>query len=878
VIPDPNDLLTTAVKLHEENQIDAACSIYRQVLDSEPRHARALCYLGIAALQTGHAPQAVDFFRRSLASDSNHFDAWFHLGLALSNLSHFEQAAEAYRKAVAIAPEHARSYCMLGNVLTALGRVDEGSQSYERSLELNPNNAEAANNLGSIRKAQKKLDQAERLFLHALSLEPNHSDLHVLLFNLSQVYFDAGRSDLTLPILRQALTINPRADWYVQLVYALLATGDLAGAMDACRTALNLDPACSKAHYEIGNMLAREGRLEEAVACYEAAVRYRPNFVEALSNLGAANQRLGRMETALGWYQHVLQFDPSSPKALFNLGALQSALGKFDLATAYLRRAHEADPTNIETLGHLSVTLVKLHLYDEAARVAERRVELQPMEAGGHLSLGTIYSLQEHYDLALKCYRQAYDLAADAPGVLSALINQQNYVCEWENLDELSGKYLEYVDRVLPAPGDSTLSPFVVICLSKASSGKQQHDAARKRISTAESLIHSFVHRVTPATARRRARKKIRIGYLSGDLQDHPVGYLVAELFESHDRNAFQVFGYSFGPATSSPLRKRLVHSFDRFRDIHSASFEQAAAQIADDEIDILVDLHGHTTHSRTEIALMKPAPILVNYLGYPGTMGTSKYDYILVDEYIVPSEKQIDFAEKLVHLPGCFLVSDSKREIDPRTPLRHQVGLPEDAFVFCAFHNNLKMNRTMFEIWMRLLIAVPKSVIWFRDSNRFAVENLKKEAARFEIDESRLVMATRLPMPQHLARHRAADLFLDSFPYNQHSTAADSLRVGLPILTLSGETFASRVAGSLLTELGLPELITNSFEHYEARALQLATRPDELSAIRRKLNERLKSTDLFDGKAFARKLDAVYRTMWENYLASDSGRDATSS
>jgi predicted O-linked N-acetylglucosamine transferase (SPINDLY family) len=240
--------------------------------------------------------------------------------------------------------------------------------------------------------------------------------------------------------------------------------------------------------------------------------------------------------------------------------------------------------------------------------------------------------------------------------------------------------------------------------------------------------------------------------------------------------------------------------------------------------------------------------------------------DYILVDDYIAPLDQQSFYTEELVQLPGCFLVNDSKREIDPATPIRHYLGLPEDGFVFCAFNSNYKMTRTMFELWMRLLHAVPGSVLWLRDSNQFAVENLKKEALRCGIGEERLIMAAGMPMPKHLARHRAADLFLDTFPYNQHSTAADALRMGLPMVTLSGETFASRVAGSILQTLGLPELIATNFEQYEAIALKLATDRNYLTDVRCRLKQNLSTTDLYDGRAFARKVEAAYENMWQRF------------
>jgi len=357
---------------------------------------------------------------------------------------------------------------------------------------------------------------------------------------------------------------------------------------------------------------------------------------------------------------------------------------------------------------------------------------------------------------------------------------------------------------------------------------------------------------------------KIAIGYLSADYHSHATAWLIAELIEKHDRDRFAVFGYSYGPDDGSTTRRRLVGAFDRFVDMRNESFAAAAARIAADEVDILVDLKGYTQHARPGILSLRPAPIQVNYLGYPGTMGAEFMDYILVDDYIVPPDQQAFFSEKLVHLPDCYQVNDSGREISPYSPTRQECNLPTNGIVFCSFNNSYKITPEIFDVWMRLLKAVPGSVLWLLEGNGFAPANLRSEAEARGVAGKRLVMAPREPLPEHLARHRLADLFLDTFPVNAHTTASDALWAGLPVLTIAGHTFASRVAGSLLRVVGLPELIATSLEDYEAMALRLVHEGERLADLRARLEANRKACGLFDGGRFARDLEKAYQTMWE--------------
>jgi predicted O-linked N-acetylglucosamine transferase (SPINDLY family) len=358
----------------------------------------------------------------------------------------------------------------------------------------------------------------------------------------------------------------------------------------------------------------------------------------------------------------------------------------------------------------------------------------------------------------------------------------------------------------------------------------------------------------------------VRIAYLSADFYLHATAYLTAGLFELHDRSRFEVLGVSFGPDDASDMRARLVKSFDRFCDVTARSDEEAARLLASLQVDIAVDLKGYTQDARTGILAYRPAPIQICYLGYPGTMGASFMDYVIADATVLPFDQQSFYTEKIIHLPDCYQVNDSRRAIAERTPSRPEAGLPGQGFVFCCFNNNYKITAPIFEVWMRLLSAVPGSVLWLLSDNTSAHNSLRRQAAARGIDAARLVFADRLPIDRHLARQRLADLFLDTLPYNAHTTASDALWAGLPMLTCRGEAFAGRVAASLLNAAGLPELVTGSLQEYEAMALKLATDASLLGSIRRKLAQNRPNCPLFDTDRFRRHLEAAYLTAWGIY------------
>jgi predicted O-linked N-acetylglucosamine transferase (SPINDLY family) len=777
--------------------------------------------------QAGHWQAAEAIYRQIIAVEPDNAPAWHLLGLVAHHVGRHQIAVEYIGRAIGLNGTEAPFHNNLGGAYCALGRTAEAVACYRRAVELQPDYAEAHYNLGAVCKGQGKLDEAVVCYRRALELKPQFVEAHN---NLAATLADQGKPDEAVACYRRVLELKPDdVEACFNLAVILNDQGKAAEALACYRRAIALRPGFAEAHYNLGAALKDRGQLEEAVACYRRAVALKPDFAEAHNNLGVALKAQGKLDEALACYRRAVELKPANASAHNNLGNVLASQKRFDEAAACYRRA----------------------------------LELQPGFAEAHYTLGNLLKDQGKLDEAVACYRRALELKPEHTACLDSLVNTLQHQCCWEDLTALSRRVIEAVQRGAAGGMEYPVSPFNFFAQPAITTAEQQLQCARQWVDRKLKAISE--HHPRPARHPLADRKsKITIGYLSADFHGHATAWLIAELIEKHDRDRFAVLGYSYGPDDGSPTRRRLVQAFDRFVDVKDASFIAAAQRIAADEVDILVDLKGHTKDARTEILALRPAPMQVNYLGYPGTMGAPFIDYLLVDDFVVPPDQQPFYAEKVVYLPGCYQANDSQRQIAPGTPSRAECGLPEEGFVFCCFNNSYKITAEVFGVWMELLKAIPGSVLWLLEGNRFAPANLRREAERRGVAAERLVFAPRKPLAEHLARHRLAQLFLDTFPVNAHTAASDALWAGCPLLTLAGATFASRVAGSLLRSLGLSELVTTSLADYQATALQWARNVDGLERLRARLAESRNTSPLFDGGRFARNVEQAYLTMLE--------------
>jgi len=660
--------------------------------------------------------------------------------------------------------------------------------------------------------------KAEEVLQYVLNVKPTEFEaLHLLAI----VYASQNEHDTALEWYKKALEIIPDdASALSNFASSLSAIGRIQEALNIFRKVLEINPNDSVFFYNIANTLCELGRHEEALFYYEKSIKLDPQYFQAHGNYGKALHDLKRFSESLTFYDHAILINPFFIDCLINKGVSLNELKRFDEAIAHYDKALSLKPDYAEGWSNKGTTLNELRRFDEAIA---------------------------HYDKALS-------LKPDIDWISGNLLHIKMNICSWSGLAESLKDFSKKV-----VANEKFINPFPLLALS---------DDALLHKKSSKIYIQSKYpfNPVLEPILRRPQSQKIRVGYYSADFHNHATGCLMAELFELHDKSQFELVGFSFGPITNDEMRQRLEKSFDQFIEVGNRSDIEIAQLSRDLNIDIAVDLKGFTQDARTGIFSHRAAPIQVNYLGYPGTLGADYMDYIIADKTLIPPELQSCYSEKVVYLPNSYQVNDRKRLISERQFTRQELGLPEHGFIFCCFNNNYKILPATFEGWMRILKAVEGSVLWLLQDNAWATENLKKEAEKQGIALDRLVFAERLPLSEHLARHRLADLFLDTFPYNAHTTTSDALWSGLPVLTKMGKSFASRVAASLLNAVGLPELITNTQDEYEELAIGLAKSPQKLLDIKLKLTNNRLTAPLFDTPLFTKNLESAYIKMYERY------------
>lgn len=764
-------------------------------------------------------------------------------------------AERLYREILAQEPTHPDALHLLGVIALQVGNGSQAVELIQRAIQGNPHAAPYFGNLGAAYQSLQRPQDAIPAFENAVRLQPDFQVAHA---NLGRALLQVGQPETAVASLQKAISLNGKdIETRVSLGVAWKETGRLDEAVAEYRRVLEMRPDYAEVRTNLGNALKGLGKGGEALVEYQRAVRDNPKYPGAHLGLGAALSDLGRLDEAIHCFRRVLELRPDYVEALTNLGNAYKQLEQFPQAIHALQRAVELRPNDREFNLFLAMALKQAGQLEASILRYKDIVSRWPEYAEAHGNLGVALQEQGEFESAIEAYDRALELKPDFDEALAQQVYQLLQTCRWDNLAPRLQQVIESASQQ-----DSPISPFLV--LSLPSSASEQRTCAQRWAARVRCPRDRFEF-AAAGTGR------ITIGYLSGDFREHPVANQAVELFERHDREQFSIRAYSFGPDDDSAIRDRLKSAFDEFVDIRDVSFEQAAQRIHQDGVDILVDMMGYTRLARTQIVAMRPAPLQVSFLGYPGTMGADFIDYLVADEFVVPSAAEQNYSEAIVRLPGSFMVNDSQRLVDAQ-PTRQAAGLPNEGFVFCSFNQSRKIRPDVFDVWMRLLQRVDGSVLWLPEPNRFAKSNLQREAVARGVSADRLVFADKRPtIAEHLARVRCADLFLDTWPYNAHASASDALFVGCPVLTRAGHTFASRVAGSMLNSIALTELITSSAAEYEETAVALATDPDRMVRLREHLAKARNSAALFDGAQFAERLEQAYRKMWARYQAGEA-------
>ena len=804
--------------LGEHGKYSEAIDSFNAVIALDSSHAASYLQKGVCETHHGKAQEAITTLGRACELDPSNADCFFGLGNAYSHGGEKQAALKLLDKAIQLNPVHYRSWNNRGVIFLDLAQHDDAQACFERALSIHPSFVEAHNNLGNVLRALGRYEEARACYSRAIAHQPTYADGH---YNLGVVLSDLGDFEPSIASYEIAIQLNPRY-WraYINLGAVLhrhFKQPDKARGF--FETVISNDPSSHEAFFNLGNAVKDLGDVEGAINNYRAALRLKPDYYDALNNLGLCQKEVGSFQDALQSYQAALRFKPDYARALNNLGVLYRLLDEPDASLNAYNTAISIDPKFVDAFNNRG------NLFKEFGRL----------------------------DQAIADYEMVHSLDPDYDFFFGTLQHARMKACDWRGYEG----HLNYLRQGIEE-GRYVTPPFPPLSLFD---DPGLH--ARNTRTYAEKMYPA--KQLDVPIPELRNNGKIRLAYFSSDFYNHATSYLIAELLELQSRDKFHLIGISWGPRLTDSMSSRVRLAFDEYHEVHDLSDPGVAKLSRSLGVDIAIDLKGYTSQCRTGIFACRCAPIQINYLGYPGSMQSSYFDYIIADPFLIPAQGAQYFSEKVIYLPDTYQVNDRKRPISSTHLSRKECGLPVDAFVFCCFNNNYKITPSIFDVWARILLNCPNSVLWLFKDNELVVGNLRREAQARGVDPNRIFFAERMSLEDHLRRHQCADLMLDTFPYSAHTTASDSLWAGLPLLTLVGESFASRVAASLLHACNLSELVAHNQCDYFFKAVKFYENPQALHSIRKGLRNGRDRFAIFDSQRFVANFEEALLSIKSN-------------
>lgn len=735
------------------------------------------------------------------------------------------QHQRAYAEGIKFLDKHGQNFDvlhLLGTIDQSNDRLQEAQSHWAKALEKMPKHVLLLNKMGSLSRHLGNEADAEKLFARAIASDPKQPEAH---FNLGNC-------------------LSSRGEWLP--------------AIQSYTNAIECNADFLQAYNNLAIALQNFGRPDEAVKVIETALLRAPNEPKLHVNKARALQAMSLLKAAISYLREVLSKIEDSFEILTVLADLEAADNDHASAGDHYKRALFLQPDSDVVHNNYGNMLQSIGQLDAAMAQYKEAVKINPQFYQALQNLCNILNARKDYAQSLDYLDQVRAINPNSPYLPGMQMNACLHTCTWDHWQINSEAVEQGVRR-----GLKTVNPFPPLAFFDQADLLTRSAALWSQYECAERNILPPFQR-----AQKNNGQKIRVGYFSADLYTHATSLLMAGVLESHDRERFEWVAFSFGPAKDDPLSRRIRAAFDQFIDVRAYSDRVVAQLSREMAIDIAVDLKGFTQDARTGIFAERAAPIQVNYLGFPGSMGAPYMDYIIADRVIIPDDLKQYYTEAVVRLPHCYQTNDNQRPIASEVPTRQSQGLPEQAKVLCSFNNNYKITPQIFDVWMRVLNRFPDCVLWLLQDNPKAAENLKKEAQKRGVDSSRLVFAPRMRNEEHLARHRLADLFVDTFPCNAHTTASDALWAGLPIVTCAGETFASRVAASLLASMDMIDCVAQDLKDYEEKIVALLEAPNQLNALHQRIELNRLTSPLFDTQASAKHLESAYLGMMGRYQA----------
>lgn len=882
-------------------RIDEAEKHLRLAVAADSNQALAWAKLGDIHYHRGELDGAAGCYRTALAAQADQPDILNNLGSTLSRLGRLDEAAETYRRALAVAPQRTDIHRNMANVCFMQGQAPLAEPHLRAVIGGEPDNAQGFSDLGLCLKHQGRLKEAEAALLTAIDIDPFIDSAWQ---RLAEMRLDNGDPDGCREALEQADLIDPdslltllgwghyhaardqqaeAAAYYARvcelqpdnpsffncLGNALHFSRQFEPAVAAFERAIALQPEFSEANNNLANVYVSMNQRETAVVHYRRSLEIMPEQAVVACNLGNVFRDLGRITEAIAAFHCAIEIDPKLHNAYNGLGLAQQVQNRHEASIEAFRAALEINPDYAEALNNLAISLTGVGRYHEAVDTYKRLLEVKPDLPEALFNLGTLLQTLSRWDQSVIVFMKAIDCRPDYNIVYPYLAHSLMQQCSWTNLDGIIEQIRTNTETELADGLTASVSAFALQSLPGEFSMDLRQRVAEQICRRVTSTVTELRAGLSFSFPKVRRRAKLRIGYVSPDFRFHSVAVAFKGILDNHDRERFELYGYSLHSGPDDGMTEELKRGFNSFTKVADLSYRDAAQKIAGDEIDILIDLAGHTRGSWLEMLALRPAPIQAHYLGYSATIGADFLDYLISDHQQVPEEQRQYFTEQLVYLPDTFMATQ-RAPIAIDIPDRAHCGLPEGAFVFCNFNANYKIEPRMFSIWMRLLRRVPNSVLWLIAASPTSIANLRREAQARGVDPERLVFAERVPHPVHLARLSHADLALDNFYHGGGVTTVDCLWTGVPLLSLTGPTPQSRNGASLLSAIGMDELIAHSLPDYEKLAFTLANDPERLQSLHDELLARRNSYPLFRPERLTRHLERGYELMWERYEAGE--------
>ena len=748
------------------------------------------------------------------------------------------------------------------------GRLLKAGRTYREILDRYPNHADTLHLAGLIAHQTGDDRAAVKLITKAVKIFQNCALYHN---SLGMVFKALGEQDKAIASFRKAIAIHPHyAEAHYNLGAVLQHQNEFDRAIVCYQKSLEIQPDLSEAHASMGMVLQKRGEFEMAAASFRKAIAIRPRDAELYHHLGRVLENLGQLDGAIHCFRQALAIKPQHVEACNDMGLVFRQQGKFAEALSSLHKAVEIEPECVEAQLNLGNLLQDSGRLEQASECYRKALAIEPGFAKAYNNLGMAYQGMGKTEDAVACFHKAIEIRPNYASAIKHLVSHLQKDCSWSELATTAARLDRLTKAALDAGARPAEDPFLNL---------SRHPDPAHNLAVAKAWSTDICRRMAEVKpgfsfdGRRRRSKPITIGYLSNNFHDHPMAHLLLGLFSLHNRNQFKINCYSCGKADDSYYRLRIRQDCDKFVDLNDINHLDAARLIHTDQVDILVDLMGHTRGSRMEICALRPAPIQVRYLGLAGTTGADFFDYILTDKIVTPEAHAPYYSENFVYLPHCYQINDYKQADGNDWSAAGERELPPNRAVLCSFNQDYKIEPVMFDCWMRILRRVPDSILWLMVRHKAAKKHLRAEAQARGVDPERLIFLERRPKKQHLARLKMADLALDSRVVNGAATTSDALWAGVPVITLIGTHFASRMSASILTAAGLPELIAHSIQEYEALVVQIASDRNKLSALRQKLAKNNLTEPLFDTPRFVDNLEQAYNRMWQIFRAGDKPR-----